>query len=404
MAGVQPFEGVADSFAKGAATGQNYAQMQLQSEMRRASLEEAKATHAETREQHERETGKWIFEQIDKIGKTSIGKARQVRVKAFGDILEQQFGMKRPEVLEAMLTDEAGLAMIQQFVQQVTDPRTPSEVVAKTYVQLLKNVDNPDIEQMMKEYGVKHGELLNTVAREGQQRKTKAAQSASDLETVRSKIGEIAKEYGRVEGVARTVESILKKGPKNLTGADDFQLLKAFNQFNDTAAVREGETAFVQQLQGLLGRGESLIANWKEGDKLSPELRQEIAETTKTLIQVNRGMEVDRLSPYREAIKNQNLEEKEFFTGRHRAMFAAIDEQRRKRTEAPAGPPEAPNGKTPPAAKKTAAEILAQVPAPVKSGLARLKQMKMSRAQIKAELEKRQQAVSDEILDAMGIK
>jgi hypothetical protein len=401
---VQPFEGLSDSFAKGAATGQNYAQMQLQTELRRQSLEETKAQHQASREQHEQETGKWIFEQIDKIGKTSIGKARAVRVKAFGDILEQQFGMKRPEVLEAMLVDEAGLALTQQFVKQVTDPRTPSEVLAKTYVQLLKNVDNPDIEAMMKEYGVKHGELINTVERESQQRRTKSAQSASDQETLRQNIDNVTKDYARVEGVTQTINSIMAKGAKALSGADDFQLLKAFNQYNDTAAVREGETAFVQSLQSLTGRVSSLIANWKEGDKLDPTLRQEIKDTAQRIGQVSRGMEVDRITPYREAIRAQGLDEKQFLKPRQMAMFKQLEAQRKKQAADPVGPPEAPNGKKPETPKPSPQDVLRTVPCPVKAALMRLKQMGKNRATIKAELEKRNQSVTDDVFDAMGIK
>lgn len=408
------FAGAADSFARGEATGLQYAQMAQQASLQRAQLAEQRAAHQETQRQHDIEMGKYIFDQIDKISTQSVGKARAVRVKALGDIIETKFGMGRPEVLEALLTDEAGLELTRQFTKQVLDPRTPPAVLAQTYVAIKNAVADPDIEAKMKEYQTKHAEMVQQQDRLASERKTKATPDIKDVTTMREQVNNIAKDFGRVEQVGRSIERLTGYG-KNInamSGADDAQLIKAFNQFNDTAAVREGEVAFIQSLQGVFDRAKTFAASAQKGDKLPPTLRKEILETSRKLLDESRRMELDRLSPFREQATQYGVDEKTIFSPRQKTLFAAKKKEDSDRSVPPEklGPPEPkketagpiPEPKLTPQQKRS--QVLQSMSAPLKQALAAAKQKKLSRRQIEQQMKARGVEVPAEYFDALEIK
>jgi hypothetical protein len=50
------------------------------------------------------------------------------------------------------------------------------------------------------------------------------------------------------------------------------------------STVMSGEFNQAQNTAGLMGKATAMVANWKEGDKLPPETRQEFKNSTKTLL------------------------------------------------------------------------------------------------------------------------
>jgi hypothetical protein len=413
MAENQFFAGVADSFAKGQSNALQYAQMAQQTAFHRAEIDKSIASLQETQRQHDIETGKYLFDQIDKISNQSVGKARAVRVKALGDIVEQKFGMQRPEVLEALLSDEDGLALTRQFTKQVLDPRTPPEAIAQTYVALKNSVADPDIESKMKEYQTKHAEMVQQWDKQSAERSQKKTADVKDVTAWREQVNTIGKEYGRIEQVGRSIERLTGSGKSvnTMTGADDAQLIKAFNQFNDTAAVREGEVKFIQGLQGVFDQVSTFAAGMQKGDKLPPTLRSQILDTSRKLLDESRRMEVDRISPFREQAKQSSVDFNTILSPRQQSLFKA----KQKEISDQAVPPEAagpPAPKTPGAGveppkltpQQQRAQTLQSMSPGLKQALAVAKQKKLSRTEISRQMKARGVEVPSEYFDALEIK
>jgi hypothetical protein len=130
----------------------------------------------------------------------------------------------------------------------------------------------------------------------------------------------VSRHYDNDNRAAAGIFQLAKKGFNKttgqfdlLSGTDDYQLLKAFNQFNDTPRVTEGEMAVVSTAQGLFDQAKAALEGWKKGDKLGPELRAKMIATSKELYQASLGAQKEVLLPIFEGATRQQLPLKEVF-------------------------------------------------------------------------------------------
>jgi len=115
----------------------------------------------------------------------------------------------------------------------------------------------------------------------------------------RKEVEGFSRQYVKTRNVADTIFEMGKHiddAEKGLTGFDDFQLIKAFNQFNDTARVTEGEVNEVKK--GIPGL-EKLMLNIrnlteKDAPKLTRTARLNLIEATRRLwISAQRNHKID---------------------------------------------------------------------------------------------------------------
>jgi hypothetical protein len=76
------------------------------------------------------------------------------------------------------------------------------------------------------------------------------------------------------------------KNVNNATGAEDFAGIYTYMKMLDSmSTVMSGEFNQAQNISGLKGKAEAIVNNWKEGDKLPPQTRQEFKDSTKKLLE-----------------------------------------------------------------------------------------------------------------------
>lgn len=303
------FDGLANSFNQGVQSGQGdalrYAQMAGDMDLKKQRLDLDRQNLEETKRQRNMQVGQLFFGELDKISSMKSGKAKNARIKIMQG-KGQELGLGNMEMLSALLQDEDGIAKIRGTISLID--QLPPELQEKTFEEAHKYLGDEEIADYMEKFQSRAGELLKLKTQKDlelrndlSKEKTKGTDPKFTLD-LSKEVQNIGKEFRRLTLLEKSVFDKLpfKDGTldfNKMTPADDIQFIKGFNQLNDTAAVREGEVAFVQNSQGVINYIKTKIQGWKEGDKISPDLRREIYNTAKGILTEVRAQQKDAMLP-----------------------------------------------------------------------------------------------------------
>jgi hypothetical protein len=334
--------GAAELFAKGAGDAQDYATKMSSLEVQRDQLELQQQQLAQTREHARIESTMKLMNDWEDVAKTNVKPVQKAKLEKL-KLGYQQLGLQWDPVMEASVTDDAGRA---DFLRAMAHARDLSpDQFASVLLNARNGIDQGELYKAIQSYNQWSDEQKKIQAQGDQQRQTEAFKAGLKdpqkerenelkgnelIAKRRGEAQEIANKFNRVTQVGSTIFRLTTEKGKDgkvrqrfndLTGAEDFQLLKAFNQYNDTAAVREGETNFVQSLQGIIDTVKTKVNNWKEGDKLSPTLRREIYNASVKLNAENERMERDMLGPVHQDVEETKTPALRVFTKRQKDLI-----------------------------------------------------------------------------------
>lgn len=148
--------------------------------------------------------------------------------------------------------------------------------------------------------------------RQAQVAKTQAAQRAS-IGGLRREATELETKgdnsLDNVRNVSLGIFDLVKRSKKGdfQTGAADILLMKGLNQFYDTQRVTDGEIKLIAGAEGAVGRFQRFFVNLKEGVKLTPAQRQDIATVSKSMLVIAEQRATSQFSPLQKSIEAQGL-------------------------------------------------------------------------------------------------
>lgn len=150
---------------------------------------------------------------------------------------------------------------------------------------------------------------------------------------------EVAKRYDAPNTAIDSIQRLKEKALAG-NGPAQFQLMKAFNQFNDTPRFTEGEAAVLKSTQGLLGSVAQTLQNWKNGTVLSNPVIQKIIDATEDIKGAYYEGQKNALSPAYQDAKAMNLPLERILRPNQLGLFSPAPEkpQQPGRPQAPAGP------------------------------------------------------------------
>jgi len=318
----------------GIQTGIQFAQAQANIDLKRQQLESNKNQQAIAKQQADTASLRAVSKTLNEIPQVSA-KMGTVLMKQVDDFLINSKRKGLSEVFKASLTDkdpETRATLIRSLATLNRVSNSPQfEEAADTILNEFGNISGMDQIKKFGEQGVRIEEAIATregrvsaakfKAQEAQasqrrgQQFTRAKEKRALVTTVRKDVAALSEKFRNQFGAADAILSA-KGGP-----TDDFNMLKGFNQFFDTARVTEGEVQAIKGAQSFANKMRAKFANFKQGDLLSKALRNQIKKTTTRIVGIlDEGLK-GSVNPIFKQATGQGINPNDFLTDRLQGLF-----------------------------------------------------------------------------------
>lgn len=418
----ETLSGFADNFQKGMASGQSsalgFAQMKMEVEQKQAKQEHDRQQLQETRDQHEYEKGKYAMDELTKIIDMDAGPGQNLRLKFFRKHLAKFNGDADPEsgaMLEAMVKDPSLVGDARIALGSIM--RKPPEERAAILREITPYLGSKEIIDKIKEFNA--ADAAQELQKQGKDLEARnEAQKAKTIKpehvlALNDKVDAHVKDFERQNGGWSAVNLAFRDAKGNLDfekpiggGQADLSAVKGITQFNDSAAVRDGDVAVQKAMASWLDRAALLEIQIKRGDMLSPTMRKQLFNVAQSLALENQRRIQSKLVPIVEQAKAQGVPLNQVLSSQQLDLYnTKLPERATPKFQL--RPPDNVNfqaksiTETTAAAdiKRTKEEILTEAGPEKVAAVASLAK-KVSRAEIK----KRLPGIPDELLDAIGVK
>jgi hypothetical protein len=316
-----PFAQVSQSFAQGQQSAQGYAEMALNIDKLKKEQEYRKATLQQAAEVHEFNRGSWAMETIGKAIDMTAGPGQNAYIKATLAEFER-LGIPNSGMLEGLVKDPEFVAQYRQLMTTIADadPETRKEIFMKAPKALgdkemfehTKNLQN-HLMELAKQRQAKDLEARNKVQEQG---RPDAKLKLDYLDKANKFLGGFEKEdkaSAQIDALARKTGTLDFDA---MNGADDAAFIKAFSQYNDTQAVRDGDIALITGTSALLNRALEFVSSGIINDKtfkLTPEVRRDFYYASRTLQKASNAFYLDKLEPLKAQLESANVPLSEVF-------------------------------------------------------------------------------------------